>query len=313
MSNLSIAEAIKLLSEENIIGIPTETVYGLAGIITSSNALKKIFTLKERPLFDPLIIHVSSIDMAKKYCNNFGKLAQKIAEKYWPGPLTLILQKNDKVNPLITANLSKVGIRIPNHQITLELISKINIPLAAPSANKFKKTSPTTVKHVQKFFGTDFPIIDGGDSQIGIESTVMEIDEKNNTCYIYRLGMITPQMIKIDFPDITIEIKESPVAPGQLNDHYMPDKKLFFIKNKKLINDYIHENNFNKDDFLEFALNKDPLIMMRELYSKLHNLKESTIPYHYFNLENYKDLEDNEIFQAIKEKLIKASSLQFMK
>ena len=139
-----IDQAKEYLLKNDIIGIPTETVYGLAASILSPKAIDKVFTIKERPSFDPLIVHVSSVQQAKEYSENWDDRCEKLAQAFWPGPLTMILPKSDQISGKITAGLETVGIRMPKHDLTLELIKLLGHPIAAPSANKFSKTSPTT-------------------------------------------------------------------------------------------------------------------------------------------------------------------------
>ena len=149
---MNIEKYTKILLNEDVVAIPTETVYGLAGSISSEKALHKIFKTKERPYFDPLIVHVSSIEQAKEYVTDWTEITEILAQNFWPGPLTFVLPKNDKVSDTITSGLNTVAIRMPNHIKTLKLIESLGTPVAAPSANPFKKTSPTTTAHVSEYF-----------------------------------------------------------------------------------------------------------------------------------------------------------------
>lgn len=253
-----IETAISILKENKPVAIPTETVYGMAGVINNEDALKSIFSIKERPFFDPLIVHVSSIKMAQKYTSNWTENAEKLAQHFWPGPLTLILDKGELVSSLITSGLDKVGLRMPDHPLTLELIEKLQTPLAAPSANKFKKTSPTCAEHVSDEFGEDFPILDGGQTQFGIESTVVGVFDDH--IKIYRPGVITKDDLQ-DVLDIPVEHAPSPVAPGQLKHHYMPNIPITLTTNHKLdLTDY--------QDHYVWKLPADPVLVARELYSQ---------------------------------------------
>jgi L-threonylcarbamoyladenylate synthase len=192
MITQDVQNAAMALKNGEIVAIPTETVYGLAACITNPVAIENIFKTKERPFFDPLIVHVSSIAMAWALTTDWNKVAECLAQTYWPGPLTIVLEKSDAINPMITAGLTQVGIRQPLHTKTQELI-ELTGPLAAPSANKFKKTSPTTTEHVLEQF-PNILILEGGDCTIGIESTVIGIDK--NSVHIYRPGMITKSDIE---------------------------------------------------------------------------------------------------------------------
>ena len=159
MITKNIDKAITLLNQENIIAIPTETVYGLAGNIFSEIALKKIFELKKRPFNNPLIVHVKSIDQIQKIASEIPEIAFKLVEKFWPGPLTLVLKKQPHISDLVTANKDTVAIRMPNHKRTLELLQKLDFPLAAPSANPFGSISPTSSKHVLDYFNDKLELI----------------------------------------------------------------------------------------------------------------------------------------------------------
>jgi L-threonylcarbamoyladenylate synthase len=154
----------------DVVAIPTETVYGLAASIDSEKGLRRIFSLKERPFFDPLIVHVASLKEASSLVRDWPPIADFIGRYFWPGPLTLVLPKAERVNSLITSGLDTVAVRYPSHPLTLDLIRLVGTPLAAPSANKFGKTSPSRALHVKSEFpGTDLLILDGGECEIGVE------------------------------------------------------------------------------------------------------------------------------------------------
>lgn len=266
MMNDQLSRAINLLQSEQVVAIPTETVYGLAGAITSEKAINRIFQVKERPFFDPLIVHISSIEMAKEQALMWTPLMEHLAESFWPGPLTMVVDKANSISDLITSGLSKVGLRMPNHPLALELISKLKTPLAAPSANKFTKTSPTSPKHVFNEFGEDVFILDGGDCKIGIESTVLGVFD--DRIEIYRPGMLTKaeieEKVHQKFKEISIEYKESPVAPGQLKHHYMPKKPVILTTVAP------------GDDLTSYwVVPSSPELAARQLYSKLRELDET--------------------------------------
>lgn len=273
MKNVNIDQARQLLLKGDVVAIPTETVYGLGGWIYSSEGLKKIFSTKERPFFDPLIVHIDTIEKAKKLTSEWTEIHQALAENCWPGPLTLIAKKNDKVDPLITSGLDSVGLRCPRHADTLKLLSQIDGGLAAPSANKFGKTSPTSAKHVFEEFGDTVSVLDGGPSDVGIESTVLGI--VNGRVEIFRPGFYTAKAIKeILFEnhiDVEVVYAESPVAPGQLKHHYMPKIPLVIVPEN-----FVPENNLSK---IEFAFKNpviwkqpiSPSLASRELYEKMRS------------------------------------------
>lgn len=219
-----IQRALQLLHASEVIGLPTETVYGLGGDATNSEAVAKIYTLKGRPSFNPLIIHIASLEAAKKHAI-FNSMALKLAAKFWPGPLTLVLplQANHQLSPLVTAGLDTVAIRCPNHPIAQKLLSLYPNPIAAPSANKSGYISPTQAAHVHNCFGDKVFVLDGGSSPIGLESTI--IDCSTDVISILRPGFITPIDIEavtdnmVSYQDPHQGIIKS---PGQLKTHYAP-------------------------------------------------------------------------------------------
>lgn len=260
----TIQDACKILKEGGVVGMPTETVYGLAGSIESEAGIKNIFATKERPFFDPLIVHVSSINQAKNYTTGWNDLCEKLATALWPGPVTFVVPKNEKISDLISSGLETVGLRMPKHKLALELIETLGNPIAAPSANKFKKTSPTSAKHVQDEF-KDILVIDGGQCEIGIESTVLGVFE--NEIKIYRPGMINKALLQEIISDekISIEYIESPVAPGHLKHHYMPEKPVIVHTEGSDISK-VPEDLTSKP--VIWTLPEDSTLAARELYSK---------------------------------------------
>ncbi|HEY8272520.1 MAG TPA: L-threonylcarbamoyladenylate synthase, partial [Pseudobdellovibrionaceae bacterium] len=193
MSAEETSKAVELLAKGQVVGMPTETVYGLAARIDLPEGIESIFKTKERPFFDPLIVHVSDLAQLNEVVSSFPAVAVALAEKFWPGPLTLVLPKSSKLNPMITSGLDSVGVRMPAHAVAMDLIRKAGVPLAAPSANKFGKTSPTTANHVrQEFQKENIFVLEGGDSKIGIESTVLLINETDgvNKLSILRKGHV---------------------------------------------------------------------------------------------------------------------------
>lgn len=264
--------ALSLLLKGEVVAIPTETVYGLGGWIQSEAGLKKIFSTKERPFFDPLIVHIDTIEKAKKLTSNWTKIHQVLAENCWPGPLTMIAKKNDLVSPLITSGLDSVGLRCPNHPETLKLLSQIDGGVAAPSANKFGKTSPTTSTHVFEEFGNEVSILEGGPSEVGIESTVVGI--KDDRVEIFRPGFYTSKTLSEILLKNGIKIEvvyaQSPVAPGQLKHHYMPKIPLFIVPE-----DFVW--NYQVEGFKNPVLWKQPhssALASRELYQKMREFDQ---------------------------------------
>jgi L-threonylcarbamoyladenylate synthase len=223
-----IERAATLLSENELVAIPTETVYGLAGNALQAEAVTKIFEVKNRPAFDPLIVHIASLAAADQYVSDFPPALKKLAEKFWPGPLTLLLPKKAIIPDLVTSGLSRVALRVPSHPLTLALLQKINFPLAAPSANPFGYISPTRPEHVAAQLGNKINyILDGGRCDIGIESTIVGMEE--NKISIYRSGGISKEDIEATCEeDVQLMVSQEKIiiAPGQLSSHYAPEKRM---------------------------------------------------------------------------------------
>ena len=223
--------AKKLLTEGKLVAIPTETVYGLAANGLDETAVAGIFSAKNRPTFDPLILHVASIEQAQSLSIDWPEMADKLARAFWPGPLTLILPKADHVPDLTTSGQPTVGIRMPNNRLTLELLSTLPFPLAAPSANPFGYVSPTNAQHVADQLGERIDyILDDGDCSVGIESTIITID--NGTPKVLRLGGLSLERIAdvLGFPVLEhLNQNSNPQAPGQLDQHYSPRCKLIAL------------------------------------------------------------------------------------
>lgn len=274
MKLIDLDNAQHLLTSGDVVAIPTETVYGLGGWIYSDEGLRKIFSTKERPFFDPLIVHIDTIEKAKQLTSEWTKIHDVLAKNCWPGPLTLIAKKNDKVSSLITSGLDSVGLRCPRHEKTLALLSKIEGGIAAPSANKFGKTSPTTSKHVFEEFGDTVSILEGGPSEVGIESTVAGVN--GSRVEIFRPGFYTAKMLTDILRTNNIEAEvvyaESPVAPGQLKHHYMPKIPLVIVPEN-----FVHTNKDIGINFKNPVIWKQPLspeIASRELYQKMREFDE---------------------------------------
>ena len=218
-----IQKAIALLTNEELVAIPTETVYGLAGNIFSEKAIKSIFETKKRPFFNPLIVHISSVDKLETIVSEVPEKAKLLAKTFWPGSMTLVLKKQKNIPDMITAGKDTVAVRVPNHPLTLELLQKLPFPLAAPSANPFSSISPTKPAHVERYFKNDIKmVLDGGACKNGIESTIIGFE--NGEPIIYRLGALSLEDIVAVVGKVEIKNKkeESPDAPGMLDKHYSP-------------------------------------------------------------------------------------------
>jgi L-threonylcarbamoyladenylate synthase len=222
---LSIKDAAQILRSGGLVAFPTETVYGLGANALDPAAVQKIFEMKGRPETSPLIVHVASIDMARKIVAEWPPLGEELAGQWWPGPLTLVLHKHSRVPANVTAGLPTVGVRMPNHPIALELIREAGVPVAAPSANRFTGLSPTTADHVKAAFGDAVPVLDGGPCKVGIESTVVAIEDG-------KLKLLRPGMISLgEIEQVAAHVAGAAhPAPGMHEKHYSPRTRLILVK-----------------------------------------------------------------------------------
>lgn len=220
--------AAQYIKQGKLVAFPTETVYGLGASALNPLAVARIFELKERPSFDPLIAHISDMQQLETLILTSDERIYKIAEKFWPGPLTMILSKSKIVPDIVTSGLPTVGIRMPDNEIALELIRRSECPIAAPSANKFGRISPTRAEHVKKQLPDVDYILDGGKTTVGIESTIIQLTESG--FQILRKGIITQEELEKIIPFDGNSAIEKLSAPGMLKSHYSPDKK-FYIAN----------------------------------------------------------------------------------
>ncbi len=213
------------LLEGDVIGLPTETVYGLAANVFNSSAVKRIFETKQRPTTNPLIVHVASISQARALVKKFPEKALLLAKEFWPGPMTLILPKSQTVSDLVTANHTRVAIRIPSHPLTLQLLNHLDFPLVAPSANPFNRISPTTAEHVESYFPSIYTL-DGGPCQSGVESTILGFED--DEVVLLRHGAIPIEAIEGVVGRILNRTHSSHegALPGQHKKHYSPNCEL---------------------------------------------------------------------------------------
>lgn len=306
MDFTQIDHAIKAFKEGKLVAIPTETVYGLSAPYNDLSLVKRIFELKSRPLFDPLIVHVSDIAQAKTLTSSWDEGPQKLAEKFWPGPLTMVLEKSDLVDDLISSGLNTVGIRCPNNSLTLDFIRKINTPLVAPSANLFKKTSPSMAKHVTDVFSSeDVYCIDGGICDVGIESTIVRVFN-DHEIEILRPGILSQS----DFTALGFEVLENKVdkieAPGQMEDHYMPEKALVLNWGLDVQLTEIRLRELGLEDVEVLEMSDDPFIAARNLYQILRTQTEASGLMIYLS----ENLKLDERWTGILDRLKKASRFE---
>ena len=244
-------KAAALLIQNEVVALPTETVYGLAGNATNPEAVRKIFTAKERPSFDPLIVHIGDSTLEASSPIQFlvdreiiapevlnwknRSTIESVMRQFWPGPLTMILPKGAKIPNEVTSNQPTVGIRCPKHPLFQKVLAAIDFPLAAPSANRFGRISPTSADHVMKELdGRIAGVLDGGPCEVGVESTIIQVTE--SMIDLLRPGKISRTEIESAFgtsvatvPSLMQKITEAIAAPGMLDEHYAPRKPLYLI------------------------------------------------------------------------------------
>ena len=225
-----------LLKDGKLVAIPTETVYGLAANGFDPEAVATIYEAKGRPHFDPLILHIGEMSQVKSLSTDFPEAAKKLAKAFWPGPLTLILPKSERVPDIVSAGLQTVGIRMPRHETTLTLLRKLEFPLAAPSANPFGYISPTSAQHVyDQLDGKINYILDGGECSVGLESTIVSFAGEHPV--ILRMGGISVEEIESVIGKVEVNNKSTsnPSAPGMLISHYAPQTPLLLGDINELI------------------------------------------------------------------------------
>nr|WP_106783513.1 L-threonylcarbamoyladenylate synthase [Lysinibacillus timonensis] len=233
------SQAVDLLNEGEVVAFPTETVYGLGAVATNDEAVKKIFAAKGRPSDNPLIVHIGSLDEVSTYIEEIPEVAKKCMDAFWPGPLTIVMKaKKDVLAPSVTAGLSTVGLRMPSHPVALKLLQTLRKPVAAPSANRSGKPSPTKADHVEEDLQGVIPlIVDGGTTGIGLESTVLDVTV--NPPAILRPGGVTKEMLEKVIGEVfqpsfeQQEQKETPKAPGMKYTHYAPNAPVYLIEQDK--------------------------------------------------------------------------------
>ena len=230
MIGKDLALAKQLIEAGQLVAIPTETVYGLAGNALNEQAVLEIFRVKNRPAFDPLIVHTDSFERIADFVRAIPEKALLLAQHLMPGALTLLLPKSDLIPDLVTSGLDRVAVRIPNHSLTRSLLSSLPFPLAAPSANPFGYISPTTAQHVEQQLGNKIPyILDGGPCEVGLESTIVGFE--NDEPVIYRKGGMAIETIEQLVGKVRVQAHSSsnPLAPGMLKSHYAPRTPLRLV------------------------------------------------------------------------------------
>ena len=270
----SIDLAIRYLNDDLLIGLPTETVYGLAALASRPKAIAKIFQVKARPTNHPLILHLANYRQLEKWAQDVPSYVQVLCEKFWPGPLTVILQRTTKVCDEITGARETVAIRIPNNQVALTLLKKLDDGLVAPSANRFGKVSPTSAKHVVDDLGDEVSLVlDGGDCEIGVESTIL--DCTRSMPQILRSGAITKDVLE-SVAKISIALSDGESrASGMLEKHYAPNCRVELVETtadaERLSSELVSEN--QKVQILDFF--GDVVSYANQLYARLRQADQS--------------------------------------
>jgi len=269
---ISIKDAAERIRGGQLVAFPTETVYGLGANALNAAAVARIYELKGRPAASPLIVHVASIEMARSLVTEWPPEAEQLARRYWPGPLTLVLPKTTAIPDIVTAGLSTVGVRMPDHPLALALIREAGVPIAAPSANRFMGLSPTTAEHVREAFSDTLPVLDGGPCQVGIESTVVSIASG-------KIALLRPGMIRIE----DVEHAGAPAtgaahpAPGMHRRHYSPRTPLVLSSAPDPRGAYVWIN-IAAISARSIQMPSAPEAYAAQLYSVLHELDREGWP-----------------------------------
>ena len=307
---VSFKQALNLLLKGELVALPTETVYGLAGRMDKQQTIKKIFDLKKRPRFNPLILHCYNKQQALNYLLGDGLLESQLFDCFSPGPLTIVAKKNKKVSPLITGGKGTVALRIPKHPLMQNILKALPVPLVAPSANVYKKISPVKALQVLDFFKGQVPVLDGGTCKKGLESTIITLDKKNKTIKILRPGIITKQkltsFVKKHWPYWQIKNQTLNFYPGGGGSHYQPPAPLYIVESHKSIKQIkaFLSQHFPNKQLLELKLDKNAELTARKLYSKLWLMSQKDKSVIFIK----KTKKNNGLWETIWNRLNKASS-----
>ena len=273
---VSIDLAVKYLKDDLLIGLPTETVYGLAALASRPKAIAKIFQVKARPTSHPLILHLANYRQLEKWARNIPAYVEVLCDNFWPGPLTIVLQRTERVCDAITGARETVAIRVPNNQVALTLLKKLDDGLVAPSANRFGKVSPTSAKHVVDDLGDEVALVlDGGNCEIGVESTIL--DCTRSSPQILRLGAITKDELE-SVAKISIAMSDGESrASGMLEKHYAPNCRVELVETaanaKRRQSELVSEN--QKVQIIDFF--GDVVSYANQLYARLRQADQSGI------------------------------------
>lgn len=299
-----ISEASEIIQNGGLVAFPTETVYGLGANAFNPEAIAKIFKLKNRPADNPLIVHISSLDMLPQLVNKISDINQKLIDNFWPGPLAIVFPKSQLVPDIVTAGLETVVIRFPSNTISQQFIAKCGVPLAAPSVNPSGKPSSTNPQHIRDYFTNKIFVLDGEPSKIGLESTVINALEP--TPVILRLGAITQEQIEeVLGVKVNIAQKKAEVqSPGMKYRHYAPEAKLELVP--------LEENILDKIELYISQGKQVGALVSSEIYNTLPN---TVIVFDLGSRENYQNISSNlyaglHYFDSQKVDIIIAESFQ---
>lgn len=311
---VSLNKAIELLIQGEIVAIPTETVYGLAANAENENAIRQVFRTKGRPLNHPLILHIADKNQVSNYALDIPDYAWELINQFWPGPLTLVFNaKKDKSLDLVRGGHDTIAIRCPKHPLTQELLSTLNFPLVAPSANPYEKISPTTAQHVcEAFSGANaVAVLDGGRCDMGIESTIIDVTHQNYYV-ILRHGMVALADICAVIPNAPYQENSDTAAPGKALKHYQPKTELIYFSSQQLLLDYVKQLT-DSYYWLSFKDNKEHSIQPGFIFS---NNRDDAFREFYYQLREADkhnvskiliDLPPDSLqWQAIRERIFKA-------
>jgi L-threonylcarbamoyladenylate synthase len=295
-----IAEAARILRAGGVVAFPTETVYGLGADAGNAEAIARVFRIKGRPSTNPLICHVADEAVARRCARDWPLAASRIATAFWPGPITVVVCKTDAIVSSVTAGLHTVGLRVPNHPLALEMLRAFGGPVAAPSANRSSRVSPTAAQHVRDELGDGVDLIlDGGPCTVGIESTVLDLSR--DVPRVLRPGAVTREMIestlgmRFEVSDVQAEPSAAQTSPGQLAVHYAPRTPAFRFEPRE--RDRI---DLTDAAILELAL--DPDAYARQLYARLRMLDAQNLRAIYIELPP-----DLPQWRAVRDRILRAT------
>jgi len=295
-----IEKAATILREGGLVAFPTETVYGLGANALDASAVRKIYSLKGRPASSPLIVHVASIEQARSLASEWLPEAERLARQYWPGPLTLVVPKNNVIPDEVTAGLPTVGLRMPRHPVALQLIQAAGVPIAAPSANRFTQLSPTTAEHVRVAFGAETPfLLDGGPCEVGLESTVIAVTRDG-------LEVLRPGMAFVaDAAPASDDVEGTHRSPGQHRKHYSPKTRIVLVNRGHLPREgrgaYLWLD-FNAAAATRQRMPQEPEAYAAKLYGTLHELDNEGFDWIAIELPP-----DEPEWAAIRDRLLRAA------